>query len=162
MSTTRTKPTYQKTNDFTAAFQDIVDMYGIARYQEVNPGVFTIITFPFLFGVMFGDVGHGGVLLLISLGVIGCWKYMRQPSDTMQSAFDVKWLLLLMSLFSVFCGFMYNEFFALPMGIFPSNWAYPEEISEGTYAYQVDDQYAYPFGVDPVSNRVWFLRDHGL
>ena len=77
-------PTYFKTNKFTAPYQvcrtsvnypcprwrpphhrrlcwclqSIVDTYGVPRYKEVNPGLFTIITFPFLFGVMYGDIGE--------------------------------------------------------------------------------------------------------
>ena len=148
------KPTFQKTNDFTFAFQEIVDMYGIARYQEVNPGVFTIITFPFLFGVMFGDVGHGSLLLLMALSLLLLWKIVKKPSETLQSALDNKWLILLMSLFSIYCGFMYNEFFSLPMGLFPSNWSYDGTIEEEgphSYSHQVDANYVYPFGVDPVS-----------
>jgi len=31
----------------------------------VNPTYFGMITFPFEFGVMFGDVGHGAMHLLI-------------------------------------------------------------------------------------------------
>lgn len=41
--------------------------YRVAKYQEANPGVFTIVTFPFLFAVMFGDWGHGICLLLATL-----------------------------------------------------------------------------------------------
>ena len=46
-------PTYFKLNDFTSPFQMIVNEYGTPRYREINPGLFTIITFPFIFGVMF-------------------------------------------------------------------------------------------------------------
>ena len=59
-------PTYFKLNEFTWAFQEIVNTYGYPRYREVNPGLFTIATFPFLFGVMFGDIGHGGLLLVFA------------------------------------------------------------------------------------------------
>lgn len=46
--------------------KSIVDTYGIPRYREINPGIFTIITFPFLFAVMYGDIGHGLLLLAFS------------------------------------------------------------------------------------------------
>jgi V-type H+-transporting ATPase subunit a len=47
---------------FTWAFQELVSTYGIPRYGEINPAVFTIVTFPYLFGIMFGDIGHGVII----------------------------------------------------------------------------------------------------
>lgn len=44
METFETPPTYFKLNKFTRGFQNIVDAYGVAAYQEVNPGE-TVVLF---------------------------------------------------------------------------------------------------------------------
>ncbi len=49
VDTSDTPPTYFRTNEFTSVFQLIVNTYGVPKYKEVNPALFTIVTFPFLY-----------------------------------------------------------------------------------------------------------------
>lgn len=51
-------PTYFETNYFTSIYQSITDTYGVPQYGEANPSLITLITFPFMFGMMFADWGH--------------------------------------------------------------------------------------------------------
>jgi V/A-type H+/Na+-transporting ATPase subunit I len=48
-------------------FVPLVKSYGVPRYGEFDPALPFALTYPFLFGAMFGDIGHGGVILLLSL-----------------------------------------------------------------------------------------------
>jgi V/A-type H+-transporting ATPase subunit I len=48
-------------------FQNLLTTYGWPRYQEIDPTVVIAVTFPLLFGAMFGDVGHGLVLALAGM-----------------------------------------------------------------------------------------------
>ncbi|XWS54961.1 hypothetical protein CRYUN_Cryun10bG0134400 [Craigia yunnanensis] len=153
LHTRESPPTYFRSNKFTSAFQEIVDAYGVAKYQEANPGVYTIVTFPFLFAVMFGDWGHGICLLLATLFfIVREKKFSSQKlGDITEMTFGGRYVILMMSLFSIYTGLIYNEFFSVPFELF------------GRSAYACRDLYCqdastvglikvrdtYPFGVDP-------------
>ena len=121
-------PTYFETNDFTAPFQEIVDTYGVPRYEEVNPALFAIAIFPFLFGVMFGDIGHGGILL-----AFGIWL-VKDPNakKILGDVHSIRYLVLMMGAFAFYCGWIYNEFFSIPWNVFGSCYGHaePEEYAE--------------------------------
>ncbi|KAJ6804670.1 V-type proton ATPase subunit a1 [Iris pallida] len=146
-------PTYFRTNRFTHAFQEIVDAYGVARYEEANPAVYSVITFPFLFAVMFGDWGHGICLLLGSLILIIREKKLgsKKLGSFMEMAFGGRYVILLMALFSIYCGLIYNEFFSVPFHIFGASAYKCRDLSCGNShtAGLVKYKDPYSFGVDP-------------
>ncbi|KAL8089790.1 hypothetical protein AgCh_039316 [Apium graveolens] len=146
-------PTYFRTNSFTNAYQEIVDAYGIARYREANPAVYTVITFPFLFAVMFGDWGHGICLLVGALYLIARESKLgsQKLGSFMEMLFGGRYVLLLMSMFSIYCGLIYNEFFSVPYHIFGSS-AYrcrDNTCSDAYSAGLIKFRDPYPFGIDP-------------
>lgn len=102
------KPTLFKCNDFIWAFQEITNTYGIPNYKEANPSMVNIVTFPFLFGVMFGDIMHGIWLLVFSTWL--CWADRSKTGTLANSLAPVRYLFLLMGVFSTFMGFIYNDF----------------------------------------------------
>ncbi|KAK3818950.1 MAG: V-type ATPase, V0 complex, 116kDa subunit family [Benniella sp.] len=151
LRTNKEPPTYHKTNKFTAGFQTIVDAYGMARYREVNPGLFTVISFPFLFAVMFGDVGHGILVLVLGLYlVLNERKLARVEGEMFEMVFGGRYILLLMGAFSIFTGMMYNDMFSRALPFFQSGWRFnvPEDYDGKTVLVAEPTGYTYLFGID--------------
>ncbi|XP_072124115.1 V-type proton ATPase 116 kDa subunit a 4-like isoform X2 [Mobula birostris] len=178
-------PTFNRTNKFTAGFQNIVDAYGVGTYREMNPAPYTIITFPFLFAVMFGDCGHGAVLLGFSLIMIineKSFAAQKGGNEIWNTFFSGRYLILLMSIFSIYTGFIYNDCFSKSFNIFGSSWhvrgmfhngTWNEEVVSNSLLLQLDPAVSgvfsgnpYPFGIDPIwniaSNKLTFLNSYKM
>lgn len=100
-------------------FQLIVNTYGVPTFGEANPAVFTVVSFPFLFGVMFGDIGHG--LLLLGAAGFLCWfadSLKKVDDSSLQLAVWMRYLLLMMGFFATYMGFIYNDFMSIPLHLF--------------------------------------------
>ncbi|KAF7329515.1 V-type proton ATPase subunit a [Mycena kentingensis (nom. inval.)] len=150
LHTTKTPPTFNRTNKFTLGFQTIMDSYGIASYQEVNPGLFAVVTFPFLFAVMFGDIGHGFIIFCAALYMIAVEKKWAKAEldEIVGQFFFGRYIILLMGLFSMYTGFLYNDIFSKSLHIWHSGWDYPEP-GNNTRITAVANGHTYPFGLDP-------------
>merc|ERR1711865_1085905 len=88
-------PTHFVTNKFTYAFQEFVNTYGIPRYREANPALFTAATFPLLFGVMYGDIGHGTFIFIAGLMLL--WNEKKNENikrdEMAEFAFQARYML---------------------------------------------------------------------
>lgn len=114
-------PTRFHKNELLHQYQKIVDTYGVPRYKEINPAVISSVSFPFLFGLMFGDIAHGFILFLFGLFTFLRGRkladWMRIEHLEMRS---LGILLLMMGFFAVYAGLVYNDFLALPVTIVQS------------------------------------------
>jgi V/A-type H+-transporting ATPase subunit I len=84
-------------------FGMILSGYGLPKYRELEPTVFVGISYVLMFGFMFGDAGHGLVMVLGGLGAILAAKSPQVK--------DVGVLVLLAGLSSVVFGLLYGECF---------------------------------------------------
>uniref|UniRef100_A0A7N0T248 V-type proton ATPase subunit a n=1 Tax=Kalanchoe fedtschenkoi TaxID=63787 RepID=A0A7N0T248_KALFE len=154
LNTKELPPTYFRTNKFNAAIQEIVDAYGVAKYQEANPAVLTIVTFPFLFAVMFGDWGHGICILFSALILISLEKKLsgQKLGDITEMAFGGRYVIMMMAIFSIYTGLIYNEFFSVPFELFGRSAYACRDLSckDSTTVGLIKVGPTYPFGVDPV------------
>jgi len=97
-------PTKVEHNRIIKPFETLVKMYGVPTYGEIDPTAILFITFPLLFGMMFGDIGHG--LVLISSGLIGATIFRKK-----ENVKNFSWIIFYGGIWSIVFGFLYGEFF---------------------------------------------------
>lgn len=167
-----TPPTHFFTNKFTYGYQEFVNTYGIPRYREANPALFTAATFPFLFGVMYGDIGHG--LFLFAAGMYLIYNERANEGAKLGEMGDGlhagRYMIAMMGFFAIYAGLMYNDMFSLSLNLFGSRWVYEGQgsgaVEEGALAAPTapygSDASVYPFGLDPAwkvsSNELLFFN----
>ena len=89
-------------------------MYGLPAYGEMDPTWFVAITYSFIFGAMFGDVGQG---LLLAIGGLILYKVKNM---------DLAAIIGCAGVFSTIFGFMYGSFFGFE-DLIPALWLKPSE-----------------------------------
>ena len=102
-------------------FEVLVRAFSLPKYNEIDPTTFVALIYPFLFGLMLGDIGYGAVVI-----GIGFLVQRRLKSKGIR---DLAKILVYAGVISVVFGFIYNEFFGAQLfgggGFIPFFYAYP-------------------------------------
>jgi Archaeal/vacuolar-type H+-ATPase subunit I len=105
-------PTYVRLPKAIRPLESIINIYGIPSYWEISPTIFLIVTFPFLFGLMFPDFGNALVIFLFSL-----WFRNYGKKRGSQNIKQLSLVLLYSSAVAMVTGIFERGFFGpLPIG----------------------------------------------
>lgn len=91
-------------------FELFVKAYGLPDYRGIDPTLWVAVVYTFLFGVMFGDVGQGAVILAIG--------YVFQP--------PIKHIVMTLGASAMVFGFLYGSVFGFEH-VLPALWLRPSE-----------------------------------
>ncbi len=97
-------PTSIRNPSMIRPFELITRLYGLPCYREIDPTPFLAVTFPLIFGLMFGDVGHGLLLLIVGAILGTCFRRRRELHD-------FGWILAACGIGAIFAGLLFGEFF---------------------------------------------------
>ncbi len=111
-------PTKVINSRFIRPFEELTKLYGLPHYDEVDPTPVIAITFPILFGLMFGDVGHGLILLLGGL-IVGTLIKSNQAMK------NVCFIMAACGIGAIGAGLLFGEFFGTQL--FAPIWFSPFE-----------------------------------
>jgi V/A-type H+-transporting ATPase subunit I len=104
-------PTKLNNSKAIKPFEGFVEMYGLPSYNEIDPTPVLSITYAVMFGIMFGDLGQGFIILLVAL-----WMKFKKK----MFLGDV---MIRCSFFSMLFGTLYNSVFGyetlLPFTVLP-------------------------------------------
>jgi len=111
-------PTLVRNPSFIKPFETITKLYGIPHYDELDPTPLIAITFPLIFGLMFGDLGHGLILLAAGTAL----GLLTKRNEGLR---NFAWILAACGIGAIFAGLLFGECFG--KHIFPPLWFSPFE-----------------------------------
>ncbi len=107
----QTPPTLVRVPGWSTPLQSVIDNFGIPSYHETNPLVFMILTFPLIYGLMFGDFGEGP--LFLALGLFLLWLKQRKVKifEIGQLFVNGAELIVMLGIGITIFGFLFGDFF---------------------------------------------------
>jgi V/A-type H+-transporting ATPase subunit I len=98
-------PTLLKHSGLLRPFGMLMSSYGVPNYRELEPTIFVAVSYVLMFGIMFGDWGHGATLAVLGIAALLTGKTGKVR--------DMGVLLTSCGLSSVLFGIIYGSFFGL-------------------------------------------------
>jgi len=104
-------PTFMKNPRIAACYEKLVAAFGLPNYHEIDPTIITLFSFPIIFGLMFGDMGQGLILIVGGLLIKKVFDRFKLSGDLWDPIYQGRFLIISCGITATFFGFLYGEFF---------------------------------------------------
>ncbi|MHA1596538.1 MAG: V-type ATP synthase subunit I [Candidatus Asgardarchaeia archaeon] len=117
-------PSHVKHNRWIRPFSKLVESFGHPSYEEIDPTPIMAITFPAIFGMMFGDVGHGLLLVIVAAYLLRS-RGEFSGKNILSYFYEGAEVLLFCGIWSILFGLLFDSFFG-EHGIIEPIWFNPK------------------------------------
>ncbi len=107
-------PVSMRNPGFLNSFELLITTYARPRYEEIDPTILIAVTFPLLYGAMFGDVGHG-----LTLALVG-WLLASKIVPALRGMSGLGWVIVACGLSATVYGFLFGSIFGFE-DVLPQN-----------------------------------------
>jgi V/A-type H+-transporting ATPase subunit I len=111
-------PVLLKHPGFFRPFEMLVSSYGLPEYTFIDPTIFVALSFLVMFGMMFGDIGHGSVLMVLG------WFLGFRKGGGQGAVIQIGRLAFYCGISSIVFGFLFGSIFGLEE-LIPHLWIKP-------------------------------------
>src|SRR3989344_6587248 len=123
-------------------YEMILEMFGLPGYKRFDPTIILSLFFPVFFGIAFGDVGYGAMLLVLSIFLRFTWG---RKSESIARLFNI---LIVGAVFTIFFGLLFGSLFGNLFGTTPGAGSIYGNEFEAIFGSKM-----VPLWIDPLSSK---------
>jgi V/A-type H+-transporting ATPase subunit I len=98
-------PTVMQNDSLSKPFEPLTKMVGIPKYSEIDPTMIIMLTFPFFYGFMIGDLGYGILYTAAGYGI-----YSKFDAEIIKG---IGAIAMFAGAFTMLFGVLYGEIFGM-------------------------------------------------
>ena len=100
-----------KNPSFAEPYEKLTRSFGLPAYHELDPSLIKVFTFPLIFGMMFGDMGHGLIFVIGGILFPTIWQKFKLKGYFWDTLIQGRTIIITCGLVAVIFGFLYGEMF---------------------------------------------------
>jgi len=104
-------PSVLRNPTLARAYERLVAAYGLPNYHELDPTIIMVLSFPIIFGMMFGDIGHGIIVTIGGFLIKPVFDKFKLQGEMLDPLYKGRILIISCGIMATFFGLLYGACF---------------------------------------------------